>query len=113
MRFLLDQDAYAGTTQFLKTHGHDALPIAEIGLPEAPDETLLKVTQDQKRILVTRDRDYGGLVFLKSLGAIRLRKMEFENWAHQMQSERERAAGGSGKTGPTIGGRSSGVNGTK
>lgn len=69
MRFLLDQDVYAGTVRFLKTHGHDALPVAEIGLSEAPDETLLKVAQDQKRILVTRDRDYGSLVFLKSLGA--------------------------------------------
>lgn len=43
--------------------------VADIGLSKAADETLLKVAQEQKRILMTRDRDYGSLVFLKSLGA--------------------------------------------
>jgi len=69
MRLLIDQDVYAATARLLKTLGHDAVPVADIGLSKAADETLLKVAQEQKRILVTRDRDYGSLVFLKSLGA--------------------------------------------
>lgn len=69
MRFLLDQDVYARTARFLKTLGHDAVPVADMGLSTAADQTLLSVAQEQKRILVTRDRDYGSLVFLKSLGA--------------------------------------------
>jgi predicted nuclease of predicted toxin-antitoxin system len=69
MRLLIDQDVYAATARLLKALGHDAVPVADIGLSKAADETLLKVAQEQKRILVTRDRDYGSLVFLKSLGA--------------------------------------------
>jgi predicted nuclease of predicted toxin-antitoxin system len=69
MRFLIDQDVFAATARLLKTLGHDAVPVADIGLSKAADETLLMVAHEQKRILVTRDRDYGSLVFLKSLGA--------------------------------------------
>jgi predicted nuclease of predicted toxin-antitoxin system len=69
MRFLVDQDVFAATARLLKTLGHDAVPVADVGLSKAADETLLKVAQEQKRILVTRDRDYGSLVFLKALGA--------------------------------------------
>jgi predicted nuclease of predicted toxin-antitoxin system len=69
MRLLIDQDVYAATTRFLKSLGHDAVTAAELGLASAADETLLSVAGEQKRILVTRDRDYGALVFLRSIGA--------------------------------------------
>ncbi len=69
MRFLVDQDVYAATTRFLRSLGHDAVIASELGLAEASDETLLKIAGEQRRILVTRDRDYGAFVFLKSIGA--------------------------------------------
>jgi len=69
MRFLLDQDVYAKTARFLADLGHDAVPVAQIGLSQASDEELLGIAQKQNRILVTRDRDYGSLVFVKSLGS--------------------------------------------
>jgi predicted nuclease of predicted toxin-antitoxin system len=69
MKFLLDQDVYAVTARFLSSLNHDVLPVAQLGLSQAKDEDLLNVAQDQGRILVTRDRDYGSLVFVKGLGA--------------------------------------------
>ncbi len=69
MKFLLDQDVYAATARFLSNLGHDVVPVAQIGLSQADDEDLLKTAQEQGRIFVTRDRDYGGLVFVKALGA--------------------------------------------
>lgn len=69
MRFLLDQDVYASTTQFLSDLGHDVLPVAQIGLSQADDEELLRIAHKQGRILVTRDRDFGNLVFVRALGA--------------------------------------------
>ena len=69
MRLLLDQDVYAVTARFLSDMGHDAVPVAEIGLARAEDEEILHVAQEQGRILVTRDRDYGNLVFVQALGA--------------------------------------------
>jgi predicted nuclease of predicted toxin-antitoxin system len=69
MRLLLDQDVYAVTTRFLVGIGHEIVPVAKIGLSQAYDETLLHTAKEQGRILVTRDRDFGSLVFVKSLGA--------------------------------------------
>jgi len=69
MKFLLDQDVYASTARFLKGLGHDVVRAAEIGLAQARDEELLEVARQQGRILVTRDRDFGNLVFARALGA--------------------------------------------
>jgi len=69
MRFLLDQDVYASTARFLTDLGHDVVPVAQIGLAQADDEELLRVAHEENRILVTRDRDFGNLVFVRALGA--------------------------------------------
>ncbi|MFN2454223.1 MAG: DUF5615 family PIN-like protein [Pyrinomonadaceae bacterium] len=69
MKFLFDQDVYAVTARFLVGLGHDAVSASEIGMSQADDEDLLKTAQEQGRIFVTRDRDFGNLVFVKSLGA--------------------------------------------
>lgn len=68
MRFLLDQDVYAVTAKFLTDSGHDVLLVAQIGCSQATDEEILRTAQEQNRLLVTRDRDYGNLVFVKAIG---------------------------------------------
>ena len=67
MKFLLDQDVYTGTLRFLQQLGYDAIPVAQLGLSRASDTDLLKKAQELKRIFVTRDRDFGGLVFVGEL----------------------------------------------
>jgi predicted nuclease of predicted toxin-antitoxin system len=69
MKFLLDQDVYAVTARFLSNLGHDVVPVAQLGLSRADDEKILRVAQAQDRILVTRDRDFGNLVFVQALGS--------------------------------------------
>lgn len=69
MRFLLDQDVYAVTARFLADGGHNVVQSAQIGLSQASDEEILSTAQEQKRILVTRDRDYGNLVFVQAIGS--------------------------------------------
>lgn len=69
MNFLLDQDVYAITARFLVSLGHDVVSASELGMAQAADEDLLRTAQGQNRIFVTRDRDYGNLVFVKGLGA--------------------------------------------
>ena len=61
MKFLLDQDVYAVTARFLAGLGYDVSRVAEGGLSRANDEVLLRTAHREGRILVTRDRDYGGL----------------------------------------------------
>ena len=68
MKFLVDQDVYALTTRFLKGLGHDVITAAEIGLSRAADTNLLTHAGGEGRIFVTRDKDFGGLVFVEHLG---------------------------------------------
>ena len=69
MRFLTDQDVYAITIRFLSGLGHDVVTAAQLGLAQADDLELLRMAQVQGRILVTRDRDFGGLAFVLGSGA--------------------------------------------
>jgi predicted nuclease of predicted toxin-antitoxin system len=69
MRFLADQDVYGITVRFLRTLGHDLVTASELKLSRAKDETLLQTAQADKRIFVTRDKDFGGLVFVARMGA--------------------------------------------
>jgi predicted nuclease of predicted toxin-antitoxin system len=69
MKFLLDQDVYAATSLFLKSLGHDIVSVAEIGHSRSADVGLLHIAHEQERIFVTRDRDFGQLVFVADLKA--------------------------------------------
>lgn len=69
MTLLTDQDVYAATVRFLRDLGHDVATAAERGRFDAADHDLLRVASAEGRVLVTRDRDYGGLVFVRALGA--------------------------------------------
>jgi len=68
MKFLIDQDVYAGTVRFLTGLGHDVVTASSIGLAEADDAVLLARARAEGRIFVTRDRDFGGLVFVHKSG---------------------------------------------
>jgi predicted nuclease of predicted toxin-antitoxin system len=69
MRLLLDQDIWDITAQFLEEAGYDVVPVDQLGLARAKDSDLLQIAQNLGRIFITRDRDFGGLVFVEKLGA--------------------------------------------
>lgn len=69
MRLLTDQDVYAATVQFLRELGHDVATAAERSLLQSADAELLRAAHADGRVFVTRDRDYGGLVFMQELRA--------------------------------------------
>ncbi|MGK7904061.1 MAG: DUF5615 family PIN-like protein [Hormoscilla sp.] len=75
MRLLLDQNIYAVTARLLIDAGHDVILVAQLGLSQASDEEILTTAREQNRIMVTGDRDYGNLVFVKAIvsGVIYLR----------------------------------------
>ena len=77
MRFLSDQDVYAVTLGLLRNDGHDVVTAAERGLSRASDRDLLEAAHADNRILITRDRDYGGLVHIGAMhgGVIYLRML--------------------------------------
>jgi predicted nuclease of predicted toxin-antitoxin system len=68
MKFLADQDVYAATIGFLRNLGHEVITAAELRMSRAKDFQLLRTAHDQGRIFVTRDRDFGALVFVQASG---------------------------------------------
>ena len=87
MRFLADEDVYFATVSWLRQEGHDVLTSYEAGLASLADPVVLAYAQENERILITRDSDYGALTFinrLSSMGAIYLRiGPETENQVHE------------------------------
>lgn len=76
MHLLTDQDVYQITVDQLKKWGHDVMTAKELGMQRASDESLLRKAKETNRIFVTRDKDFGALVFLQevlSAGVILLR----------------------------------------
>ena len=75
MKFLTDQDVYSITVKALRDDGHDVVRCSELGLSRAGDEVILERAKEGGRILITRDRDFGTLVFTKQIiaGVIYLR----------------------------------------
>jgi predicted nuclease of predicted toxin-antitoxin system len=69
VRLFLDQDVYSVTAKFLRDAGHDVITASDIGRSRATDTELLGFAHQEGRIMVTRDRDFGELVFLKEMGA--------------------------------------------
>ena len=93
MRFLLDQDVYAVTARFLRSAGHDVVSAGEAGLSRAGDEELLWTAQKQRRIFVTRDRDFGNLVFVKVMGTGVIYLRILPSTVHAVHAELERVLG--------------------
>lgn len=62
MRFLADNDVWKKTTDLLRTWGHEVVTAREINLSDS-SEREAKAANDN-RLLITRDSDFGALVFL-------------------------------------------------
>jgi len=62
MMWLADENIPGHAIAFLRQRGEDVAAIAEIG-PGIPDHEVLDLAREQKRILLSFDRDHGDLVF--------------------------------------------------
>ena len=65
MNFLADQDVYSATITFVRGLGHDVVTAAQLGLSQADDSELLRVSQEQSRIFVQRAGP--GVIYLRIL----------------------------------------------
>lgn len=75
MTLLADHDVWAATLDALEDWGHDVVSADDVGLSTASDRALLEAAATRNRLLITRDRDFGRLVFLEgqSSGILLLR----------------------------------------
>src|ERR1041385_3556330 len=67
MRFLADHDVYFITVQELRHAGHDVVTAKELQMQTADDRDLLAKARALDRIFLSRDKDFGTLVFLHAL----------------------------------------------
>jgi predicted nuclease of predicted toxin-antitoxin system len=63
MKFLLDQNTDARLLPYLTKRGHDVTQIRRTYPHSIPDTEVLALAYQEKRILITGDRDFGELVF--------------------------------------------------
>lgn len=88
MKFLLDVCASSRSLQrFLADLGHEVLSIVEVDR-RAEDTTILALAQQEERVFITEDKDFGELVFVRRLPhptIIRFVEMRVEDQVLAMQ----------------------------
>lgn len=58
---LTDENIHPGVVEFLRGEGFGVRDVKEDGLFGTPDDTLLRLANDERRVIVTHDRDFGKL----------------------------------------------------
>ena len=64
MRFLADMGIAPQIVEFLKSLGHDATHLREQSLHRLPDHEIFQKAQDERRVLLTFDLDFGEIAAL-------------------------------------------------
>ena len=64
MRFLTDRCAGRRLAEWLRSNGHDVVEARSLG-PDPGDRALLERAGVEDRILVTMDKDFGELIYLR------------------------------------------------
>lgn len=67
MRFLLDESADYPLAAHLLSRGHDVTAIAHDYPSALADREVLEIAHQERRILITNDRDFGELIFRQLL----------------------------------------------
>lgn len=83
MKFLIDVCAGGRLKAWLIEQGHDVLEVREID-QSMPDSEVLEIASNQNRIIITVDKDFGELLFVKRdkvCSVIRLPDVSFERRA--------------------------------
>lgn len=81
MRFLADESCDYRVVIALREAGHDVMAVGDVSRG-APDREVLVLARQERRVLITEDRDFGQLVFAGSevepMGVLYLRCPESE-----------------------------------
>ena len=74
--FLTDENMPFRVIEWLKNKGFDVFDIKEQSLSSSPDTTVMKIAEEQRRIIITQDSDLATILFknqLQNAGVIFLR----------------------------------------
>ena len=76
MKLFLDENLSPQHAAELRTEGHDAVAVLEVGLSGAADEQVLRFAVENGRVLVTLDADFANVMRFppeQTLGVVRLK----------------------------------------
>jgi predicted nuclease of predicted toxin-antitoxin system len=62
MRFLIDNALSPWLSEKLREAGHDSVHVRDYGMQAEDDETILNRAEQEQRIIVSADTDFGGLL---------------------------------------------------
>jgi predicted nuclease of predicted toxin-antitoxin system len=80
MNFLADESCAGPLLRALRGAGHDVVAIAEVARG-ATDEQVLERAVNEKRVLITEDRDFGELVYARGRSSAGVILVRFPNRA--------------------------------
>jgi len=66
VKFLLDQNRSWRLAEMLKSLGHDAIHVSQLGLSSSDDSDVLAVAELQGRVLISADTDFTALLALRA-----------------------------------------------
>lgn len=76
MKFLADESVEAPVVEAVRGLGHDVVYVSEM-FPGVDDDRVLKRATEEHRILITGDKDFGELVYLRGQVAIGVLLLRF------------------------------------
>ena len=82
MNFLADESCAGPVIRALRNSGHDVVAISEVA-SGATDEEVLERALNEKRILLTEDRDFGELVFARGRSSAGVILVRFQSHARR------------------------------
>jgi predicted nuclease of predicted toxin-antitoxin system len=62
VRFIADENVAGFVIQSLVDAGHDVVSVHDVKLTGAPDDAIIRFGIDNDRVIITHDRDFGGLL---------------------------------------------------
>jgi predicted nuclease of predicted toxin-antitoxin system len=82
MNFLADESCAGPIIRALRESGHDVVAISEIARG-ATDEEVLERALNEKRVLITEDRDFGELVYARGRSSAGVILVRFDSRARR------------------------------
>jgi predicted nuclease of predicted toxin-antitoxin system len=69
VKFLVDANMSPRFAEILRTEGHDAIAVRDLGLADASDDEILDHAISNQRVIISHDTDFGTLLTFRRLSA--------------------------------------------
>jgi predicted nuclease of predicted toxin-antitoxin system len=66
LKFLIDNALSPIFSKQLQNHGHDAIHVRDMDMQTCPDEEIFDFAQEEERIIVSADTDFGTIIALRN-----------------------------------------------